>query len=26
MGFLEQSWRRLVEMADRMQKEVAGKI
>jgi hypothetical protein len=26
MGFLEQSWRRLVEMADRMQKQVAGKI
>jgi hypothetical protein len=26
MGFLEQSWRRLVEMADRMQKDVAGKI
>ena len=26
MGFLEQAWRRLVEMANRMQKDVSGKI
>jgi len=26
MGFLEKAWRRLVEMANRMQKDVAGKI
>lgn len=26
MSFLERAWRRLVEMADRMQKDVAGKI
>jgi hypothetical protein len=26
MSFLEQAWRRLVEMANRMQKEVTGKI
>jgi hypothetical protein len=26
MSFLEQAWRRLVEMANRMQKDVAGKI
>lgn len=26
MNFLERAWRRLVEMADRMQKDVAGKI
>ena len=26
MSFLEQAWRRLVEMADRMQKDIAGKI
>ena len=26
MSFLEQAWRRLVEMADRMQKDVTGKI
>jgi hypothetical protein len=26
MSFLEQAWRRLVEMANRMQKEVGGKI
>lgn len=26
MAFLEQAWRRLVEMADRMQKDVSGKI
>jgi len=26
MAFLEQAWRRLVEMANRMQKDVAGKI
>jgi hypothetical protein len=26
MGFLEQAWRRLVEMANRIQKDVAGKI
>jgi hypothetical protein len=26
MSFLEQAWRRLVEMANRMQKEVSGKI
>jgi hypothetical protein len=26
MSFLEQAWRRLVDMADRMQKDVGGKI
>ena len=26
MSFLEQAWRRLVEMANRMQKDVSGKI
>ena len=26
MGFLERAWRRLVEMASRMQKDVSGKI
>jgi hypothetical protein len=26
MSFLEQAWRRLVEIAARMQKDVAGKI
>jgi len=26
MSFLEQAWRRLVEMADRMQKDVSGRI
>jgi hypothetical protein len=26
MSFLERAWRRLVEMADRMQKDIAGKI
>jgi hypothetical protein len=26
MSFIEQGWRRLVEMANRMQKEIAGKI
>jgi hypothetical protein len=26
MAFLEQAWRRLVEMANRMQKDVTGKI
>jgi hypothetical protein len=26
MSFLEQAWRRLVELADRMQKDVTGKI
>ena len=26
MSFLEQAWRRLMEMANRMQKDVAGKI
>ena len=26
MGFLEKAWRRLVEMANRMQKDVSGKI
>jgi hypothetical protein len=26
MSFLEQAWRRLVEMANRMQKDIAGKI
>ena len=26
MSFMEQAWRRLVEMANRMQKDVAGKI
>jgi hypothetical protein len=26
MGFLEQAWRRLVDMANRMQKDVTGKI
>ena len=26
MSFIEQAWRRLVEMANRMQKDVAGKI
>ncbi len=26
MSFLEQTWRRLVEMANRMQKDVSGKI
>src|SRR5712672_3090622 len=26
MGFLEKAWRRLVEMANRMQQDVAGKI
>jgi len=26
MSFLEQAWRRLVEMASRMQKDIAGKI
>jgi hypothetical protein len=26
MSFLEQAWQRLVEMANRMQKDVAGKI
>src|SRR6266481_10209681 len=26
MSFLEQAWRRLIEMANRMQKDVAGKI
>jgi hypothetical protein len=26
MGFVEQAWRRLVEMANRMQKDVAGRI
>ena len=26
MSFLEQTWRRLVEMANRMQKDIAGKI
>ena len=26
MSFLEQAWRRLIDMANRMQKDVAGKI
>jgi hypothetical protein len=26
MSFVERAWRRLVEMANRMQKDVAGKI
>jgi hypothetical protein len=26
MTFLEQAWRRLVEMANRMQKDISGKI
>jgi hypothetical protein len=26
MSFLEQAWRRLVDMANRMQKDVTGKI
>ena len=26
MSFLERAWRRLVEMANRMQKDVSGKI
>jgi len=26
MSFLEQAWRRLVEIANRMQKDVTGKI
>ena len=26
MAFLEQAWRRLIEMANRVQKDVAGKI
>jgi hypothetical protein len=26
MGFLEQAWRRLIEMANRVQKDVAGRI
>jgi hypothetical protein len=26
MSFLEQAWRRLVEMANRMQKDASGKI
>ena len=26
MSFLEQTWRRLVEIANRMQKDVTGKI
>jgi hypothetical protein len=26
MSFFEQAWRRLVEMANRMQKDVSGKI
>jgi hypothetical protein len=26
MSFLEQTWRRLVEIANRVQKDVAGKI
>ena len=26
MSFLEQAWRRLVEMANRMQKDLSGKI
>jgi hypothetical protein len=26
MSFLEQAWRRLVEMANRVQKDVSGKI
>jgi hypothetical protein len=26
MSFLEQAWRRLVEMANRMQKDVSGRI
>jgi hypothetical protein len=26
MTFVEQAWRRLVEMANRMQKDVAGRI
>jgi hypothetical protein len=26
MGFLERAWRRLVEMANRMQRDVTGKI
>jgi hypothetical protein len=26
MSFIEQGWRRLIEMANRMQKEIAGKI
>jgi hypothetical protein len=26
MAFVEQAWRRLVEMANRMQKDVSGKI
>jgi hypothetical protein len=26
MSFLEQAWRRLVEMANRMQKDFSGKI
>jgi hypothetical protein len=26
MSFLERAWRRLVEMADRVQKDVSGKI
>jgi hypothetical protein len=26
MSFLEQAWRRLIEMANRVQKDIAGKI
>jgi hypothetical protein len=26
MSFLEQAWRRLVDMANRMQKDITGKI
>ena len=26
MWFLERAWRRLIEIADRMQKEIIGKI
>jgi hypothetical protein len=26
MSFLERAWRRLIEMANRVQKDVAGKI
>jgi hypothetical protein len=26
MSFIEQAWRRLVDMANRMQKDVSGKI
>ena len=26
MSFLEQAWRRLIEMANRMQKDISGRI